>query len=180
MCGLLLFPKLAVLLPSSTGQHARSQQSIPALSALSPRSLTPSVPGFAGLVTARQLQNKGYKVLVLEGHDRPGGRVYTKRLEVRWLCFPTTGPQRSFCTCNGLVQLSSQQQGKKEGHSPCHPGHGCYSLDNASILPECQAQQPPAALTWTTEIFLHMQWPSTALKSATRKERGALSMPSWT
>lgn len=28
----------------------------------------------------------GYKVLVLEGRGRPGGRVYTKRLEVSPVC----------------------------------------------------------------------------------------------
>ena len=107
-------------------QHTKStQHGLAALSAFSPSSLPASVPGFAGLVTARQLQNKGYKVLVLEGHDRPGGRVYTKRLEVRWLCSPTTGPQRSIRTCNGLKLLSSQQQENKEGHSPCRPGHSC-------------------------------------------------------
>lgn len=37
----------------------------------------------AGLSAARQLRNHGYKVLVLEGADRPGGRVHTHRLEVR-------------------------------------------------------------------------------------------------
>lgn len=36
----------------------------------------------AGLSAARQLRNHGYKVLVLEGADRPGGRVHTHRLEV--------------------------------------------------------------------------------------------------
>lgn len=37
--------------------------------------------GLAGLSAARQLRNHGYKVLVLEGADRPGGRVHTHRLE---------------------------------------------------------------------------------------------------
>lgn len=37
----------------------------------------------AGLSAARQLRNHGYKVVVLEGADRPGGRVHTHRLEVR-------------------------------------------------------------------------------------------------
>lgn len=36
----------------------------------------------AGLSAARQLRNHGYKVVVLEGADRPGGRVHTHRLEV--------------------------------------------------------------------------------------------------
>ena len=36
----------------------------------------------AGLATARQLQAKGHRVIVVEGHGRPGGRVYTKQLKV--------------------------------------------------------------------------------------------------
>lgn len=43
--------------------------------------LPPTSP--AGLSAARQLRNHGYKVLVLEGADRPGGRVHTHRMEVR-------------------------------------------------------------------------------------------------
>lgn len=37
----------------------------------------------AGLATARQLQAKGHRVIVVEGHGRPGGRVYSKKLEVK-------------------------------------------------------------------------------------------------
>ena len=37
---------------------------------------------FAGLSAANQLRKFGFKVLVLEGHDRPGGRVYTRKLKV--------------------------------------------------------------------------------------------------
>lgn len=36
---------------------------------------------FAGLSAARQLRGFGFKVVVLEGRDRPGGRVYTKQLK---------------------------------------------------------------------------------------------------
>lgn len=36
--------------------------------------------GLAGLAAARQLLSFGFKVLVLEGRDRPGGRVYTQKL----------------------------------------------------------------------------------------------------
>ena len=37
--------------------------------------------GLAGLGAARQLIAFGHKVVVLEGRQRPGGRVYTKRME---------------------------------------------------------------------------------------------------
>lgn len=37
--------------------------------------------GLAGLGAARQLIAFGHKVLVLEGRQRPGGRVYTKKME---------------------------------------------------------------------------------------------------
>ncbi|XP_024992234.1 protein FLOWERING LOCUS D isoform X1 [Cynara cardunculus var. scolymus] len=37
--------------------------------------------GLAGLAAARQLMSFGYKVTVLEGRKRPGGRVYTKKIE---------------------------------------------------------------------------------------------------
>jgi lysine-specific histone demethylase 1 len=36
----------------------------------------------AGLSAARQLSNHGYRVVVVEGSARPGGRVHTQRLEV--------------------------------------------------------------------------------------------------
>lgn len=39
--------------------------------------------GCAGLAAARQLRAAGYKVVVVEGRQRPGGRVWTERLEVR-------------------------------------------------------------------------------------------------
>ncbi|XP_073273215.1 protein FLOWERINGUS D-like isoform X1 [Primulina huaijiensis] len=38
--------------------------------------------GLAGLAAARQLMTFGFKVTVLEGRKRAGGRVYTKKLEV--------------------------------------------------------------------------------------------------
>ncbi|XVE68803.1 hypothetical protein DITRI_Ditri09bG0099600 [Diplodiscus trichospermus] len=37
--------------------------------------------GLAGLAAARQLMRFGFKVTVLEGRKRPGGRVYTKKME---------------------------------------------------------------------------------------------------
>ncbi len=37
----------------------------------------------AGLAAARQLRMLGYRVVVVEGRGRPGGRVHTKRMEVR-------------------------------------------------------------------------------------------------
>ncbi len=40
---------------------------------------------FAGLAAARQLVAFGYRVIIVEGHGRPGGRVYTKQLKA---CLP--------------------------------------------------------------------------------------------
>ncbi|CAM8970065.1 unnamed protein product [Rhodiola kirilowii] len=37
--------------------------------------------GLAGLAAARQLMRFGFKVTVLEGRKRPGGRVYTRKME---------------------------------------------------------------------------------------------------
>ncbi|KAK9814743.1 hypothetical protein WJX72_010741 [[Myrmecia] bisecta] len=37
--------------------------------------------GLSGMAAARQLRAFGFKVVVVEGHARPGGRVYSKRLE---------------------------------------------------------------------------------------------------
>ena len=36
----------------------------------------------AGLAAGQLLKRKGHNVLILEGHSRPGGRVYTKKLKV--------------------------------------------------------------------------------------------------
>ncbi|GLT74410.1 hypothetical protein SLA2020_462110 [Shorea laevis] len=37
--------------------------------------------GLAGLVAARQLVSMGFKVVILEGRDRPGGRVKTRKMK---------------------------------------------------------------------------------------------------
>ncbi|CAN1258214.1 Protein FLOWERING LOCUS D [Linum perenne] len=38
--------------------------------------------GLAGLAAAKQLMRSGFKITVLEGRKRPGGRVYTKKMEL--------------------------------------------------------------------------------------------------
>ncbi|CAN1747558.1 Protein FLOWERING LOCUS D [Linum perenne] len=38
--------------------------------------------GLAGLAAAKQLMRLGFKITVLEGRKRPGGRVYTKKMEL--------------------------------------------------------------------------------------------------
>lgn len=52
--------------------------------------------GCAGLAAARQLRAAGYKVAVVEGRQRPGGRVWTERLEVGALLGGGGGP---CCLC---------------------------------------------------------------------------------
>ncbi|KAI3430663.1 hypothetical protein D9Q98_005255 [Chlorella vulgaris] len=42
--------------------------------------------GCAGLAAARQLRAAGYRVAVVEGRQRPGGRVWTERLEGQGAC----------------------------------------------------------------------------------------------
>jgi len=42
-----------------------------------------------GLTAAQQLEKRGHQVVVVEGHARPGGRVYTKKMEAR-IGFPPT------------------------------------------------------------------------------------------
>jgi ribulose 1,5-bisphosphate synthetase/thiazole synthase len=56
----------------------------------------------AGLSAARQLRNHGYKVVVLEGAERPGGRVHTHRMEVgsHRLCVRA---RARVCVCGGGV-----------------------------------------------------------------------------
>lgn len=62
---------------------------------------------YAGLAAARQLDSFGYRVVIVEGHDRPGGRVYTKQLKVRHmplgciLCL-TMLQKRAQLYCHGL------------------------------------------------------------------------------
>lgn len=52
--------------------------------------------GCAGLAAARQLRAAGYGVAVVEGRERPGGRVWTERLEVR---LGVLGRGRVACAC---------------------------------------------------------------------------------
>lgn len=64
--------------------------------------------GCAGLAAARQLRAAGYKVAVVEGRQRPGGRVWTERLEVRvWEGWVWEGRGRAWA--DGLWDRSCQQ-----------------------------------------------------------------------
>ena len=56
----------------------------------------------AGLSCARQLRAKGIEVVVLEGNDRPGGRVYSMQLEVHTI----TGCLTRLCTIHWLLDMS--------------------------------------------------------------------------
>lgn len=47
--------------------------------------------GCAGLAAARQLRAAGYRVAVVEARQRPGGRVWSERLEVCSLHWRTGG-----------------------------------------------------------------------------------------
>jgi len=56
--------------PERSSMHARTQKSIVIIGA-----------GLAGAAAARQLVKWGYKVVLLEGRNRPGGRVWSMRME---------------------------------------------------------------------------------------------------
>ncbi|CAN8240711.1 unnamed protein product [Cochlearia groenlandica] len=51
------------------------------LDGLEPPNVVVVGAGLAGLVAARQLLSMGFRVLVLEGRDRPGGRVKTRKMK---------------------------------------------------------------------------------------------------
>lgn len=54
--------------------------------------------GCAGLAAARQLRAAGYRVAVVEARERPGGRVWSERLEVRQLAEAHGPPRRAVVT----------------------------------------------------------------------------------
>lgn len=58
--------------------------------------------GCSGLACARQLRQKGYKVIVVEGRNRPGGRVHTETL-----LGPQSNPSSAFEVQNGGEMTTS-------------------------------------------------------------------------
>ncbi|KAK2427779.1 lysine-specific histone demethylase protein [Trifolium repens] len=66
--------------------------------------------GLAGLAAARQLMSYGYKVVVLEGRIRPGGRVYTQKIgkEGNFAAMDLGGSVLTGINANPLAVLARQ------------------------------------------------------------------------
>jgi lysine-specific histone demethylase 1 len=66
--------------------------------------------GLAGLAAARQLMSYGYKVVVLEGRNRPGGRVYTQKIgkEGNFAAMDLGGSVLTGINANPLAVLARQ------------------------------------------------------------------------
>jgi monoamine oxidase len=91
-----------------------------------------------GLSAARQLRNHGYKVLVLEGADRPGGRVHTHRLEVG--CVQQVSGRQLVLARNGSVDVYWQhgQTLRKQPwaqHTAMCRQHSSSALCPVSLMP---------------------------------------------
>ncbi|KAK9149984.1 hypothetical protein Syun_008293 [Stephania yunnanensis] len=66
--------------------------------------------GLAGLAAARQLLSFGFKVIVLEGRKRPGGRVYTQKMNMngKFTAADLGGSVITGCHANPLGVLARQ------------------------------------------------------------------------
>ena len=84
------------------GYHSRRSdlsrpQELHVLSGASKPEDHPQLCSCTGLAAARQLQSFGHAVVVVEGNCRPGGRVYTKKLEVSLQKLELSQPQSLAC-----------------------------------------------------------------------------------
>lgn len=131
-----------------------------------PRTQERAACGAAGLAAARQLRASGHRVLILEGHGRPGGRVYTRRLEARFsrppfhqhpCCSAMAEPaccalprhqkcsmpcyssdaRRGACAGRGLQR--SGRSGRQHYHGHRRQPAGCAGCTGLSMLHGCAA-----------------------------------------
>ncbi|KAF9596831.1 hypothetical protein IFM89_013879 [Coptis chinensis] len=91
--------------------------------------------GLAGLAAARQLLSFGFKVVVLEGRNRPGGRVYTQKMgrEGKFAAVDLGGSVLTGIHANPLGVLARQLS------IPLHKVRDAcplYKPDGAPVVPE--------------------------------------------